>query len=431
MRLRVWMIAFAACCVSSPARAQEPAAAPRSTGAISMFLDCRAMCDEDYMHTEITYVDWVRDRTVADVHALISTLSTGAGGTQYTITFIGLRRFAPLADTLVFASAPAATENEVRRAMTRTLKAGLVRFIARTPMADRLEISLANGEGQPTQTTPRVDPWHAWVFTTSINGNHSAEESNRSTSLSGRVTASRTTEDWKLNVGFNENYNESRFTIPDPDTTIVNIQRGFGVDGLAVKSLGAHWSAGLKGTFSASTFLNQRRYLRITPAAEYDVYPYAESTRRQLRVQYAIGYDAVSYADTTVFLKTSERLPVHTLSIAYARQEEWGSVIVGANGSSYLRDPSKHSGSVEGGLSLRVIRGLNLNLNGGYSSIHDQIYLAKGEATQAEVLLRQRQLLTGYRWTAFVGLSYTFGSLFNNVVNPRFGDSGGMMFFMF
>ena len=103
MRLRVWMIAFAACCVSSPARAQEPAAAPRSTGAISMFLDCRAMCDEDYMHTEITYVDWVRDRTVADVHALISTLSTGAGGTQYTITFIGLRRFAPLADTLVFA----------------------------------------------------------------------------------------------------------------------------------------------------------------------------------------------------------------------------------------------------------------------------------------------------------------------------------------
>ena len=104
---------------------------------------------------------------------------------------------------------------------------------------------------------------------------------------------------------------------------------------------------------------------------------------------------------------------------------------VGANGSSYLRDPSKHSASVEGGVSLRVVRGLNLNLNGGYSSIHDQIYLAKGEATQAEVLLRQRQLLTGYRWSAFVGLSYTFGSLFNNVVNPRFGDSGGMMFFMF
>src|SRR6266699_2727202 len=133
MRLRFWMIALAVCCLSSSAHPQEPAAAPRSTSAISVYLDCRAMCDEDYMHTEISYVDWVRDRTVADVHTLISTLSTGAGGTQYTITFIGLRRFAPLADTLVFASAPAATDAEVRRAMTRTLKAGLVRFIARTP----------------------------------------------------------------------------------------------------------------------------------------------------------------------------------------------------------------------------------------------------------------------------------------------------------
>ena len=111
--------------------------------------------------------------------------------------------------------------------------------------------------------------------------------------------------------------------------------------------------------------------LHVPPCMwEHEHYNPSTESYWQLRIQYAIGYDAIAYADTTVFLKTSERLPVHTLSIAYARQEEWGSVNVGANGSSYLRDPSKHSASVEGGVSLRVVRGLNLNLNGGYSSIH-------------------------------------------------------------
>jgi hypothetical protein len=52
--------------------------------------------------------------------------------------------------------------------------------------------------------------------------------------------------------------------------------------------------------------------------------------------------------------------------------------------------------------------------------IHDQLYLAKGDLTREEVLLRQTQLATGYRARLYAGVSYTFGSVFNNVVNPRF-----------
>jgi len=52
------------------------------------------------------------------------------------------------------------------------------------------------------------------------------------------------------------------------------------------------------------------------------------------------------------------------------------------------------------------------------------------EATDQEILVRQRQLATSYRYGVSVGLSYTFGSIFNNVVNPRFeGASGGTFFF--
>lgn len=57
----------------------------------------------------------------------------------------------------------------------------------------------------------------------------------------------------------------------------------------SVKSLGAHWSAGVKGNFNSSTYLNQRASTRLTPAVEYDLFPYADATRRQLRFQYGIG----------------------------------------------------------------------------------------------------------------------------------------------
>ena len=32
----------------------------------------------------------------------------------------------------------------------------------------------------------------------------------------------------------------------------------------------------------------------------------------------------------------------------------------------------------------------------------------------------RRELLTGHQYEAGLGLSYTFGSIFSNVVNPRF-----------
>ena len=56
--------------------------------------------------------------------------------------------------------------------------------------------------------------------------------------------------------------------------------------------------------------------------------------------------------------------------------------------------------------------------------LHDQIYLAKAGLTRQEVLLRQGQLATSYSAFLFAGLNYTFGSVLNNVVNPRF--SGAM-----
>ena len=44
-----------------------------------VYIDCLE-CDLDYIRTEITFVNYVRDRKEADVHILITTQDTGSGG---------------------------------------------------------------------------------------------------------------------------------------------------------------------------------------------------------------------------------------------------------------------------------------------------------------------------------------------------------------
>jgi len=58
--------------------------------------------------------------------------------------------------------------------------------------------------------------------------------------------------------------------------------------------------------------------------------------------------------------------------------------------------------------------------NGSIEFIHNQIELAKGDMSDEDIYLELRELQTNYRYGGGVGLVYTFGSIYNNVVNPRF-----------
>src|SRR5688572_20270293 len=124
--------------------AQEPVRPPATSVAaanLRVFVD-NCPCSLDYLRTEITYVDYVRDRADADVHLLFGYQGTGAGGTAYTLFFIGLRAFAGAADTLFFATEPNSTEDQERQAVVRYMKMGLMRYVARSPVADRIRITL-------------------------------------------------------------------------------------------------------------------------------------------------------------------------------------------------------------------------------------------------------------------------------------------------
>jgi len=397
-----------------------------ATSPVTVFLDCGFECDGDFIRTEITYVDWVRDRVAADVHVLVTAQGTGGGGRRYTLAFIGQRRFAGIGDTLEFVSAQSSTSDDTRRGLTRTLRVGLVRFLARTPLADRLQISLAappaGGADAPSTAVTR-DPWNFWVFSVGANGNLNGERSNSFGSLSGSASARRTTEQWKINLQARQSYNRSTFQIGDATSKF--IRRSASFNQLIVRSIGPRLSAGLRSSVGSSTFENKDFSFRLTPAVEYDVFPYSESTRRSLIVQYAAGAEGFDYKDTTIYGRTEETRPLHTLVVALSQNQPWGSVNVTVEGGQYLNATYRNFASFSGGTSVRVFKGLNFNMQASFASIHNQLYIARRGATDEEILTQQRRLATNYSYFAFTGLSYTFGSVLNNVVNPRFGRGDG------
>lgn len=386
-------------------------------------------CDLDFFRTEIPYIDYVRDRTDASLHVLVSTLQTGSGGTEHTVTFIGLKDFTGISDTLVYVASQTSTSDDRRKGLAQTLKLGLVRYLARTKAGERLAISYSQPAATAaTAKAPTKDPWDFWVFRMRASGNFNGESSQNFANLNGSVGADRVTKAWKINNSANVSYSESNFTLND-DEEFSSYSRQYGVSHLIVKSLGDHWSAGERASLTSSTYINTRRALRFAPAVEYNLFPYSQSTRKQLTFQYSLGVNTYLYRDTTIFEKISEVRPNQTLTASVSATQPWGSVAGSIEGSTFLDDFSKRHLVLFNSINARVFKGFSFNMFGSLSLLRDQLYLAKGGATEEEILLQRRQLSTSYSYFVGIGLTYTFGSIFNNIVNPRFEGASGSFFF--
>jgi len=395
-------------------------------GRVKVFIDCSGFwdCDSAYFRTNLTYVDHVRDRAVADVHILITGQSTGSGGNEATLTFIGLGPFARVDDVLKYVSPPNSASDTVRSGLIQKIKLGLTRYVAHSSSADSLTV----GASAPTKASPAKvpahDPWNYWVMRVSFNGGMNGETSSKSQSYSGGASASRTTEGWKTSFSTNASYRDSNYDLGDGEW-YKSVTRSSSASGLVVKSLGPRWSVGGRADVSSSTYSNQKRTISAAPAIEYNFFPYSESTRRIMTLQYAIGVTSAVYREVTLYDKLSETLPNHTLSLSLSARQPWGQLSLELDGSQYLSHPDKYRLGAGGGVSLRLGKGLSLSIFSWSSFIRDQLSLPKGEASIEEILVRQRQLATSYQYSVHFGLSYTFGSIYNNVVNPRFGGGGG------
>jgi hypothetical protein len=406
----------------------QPAA--QNASQLRVFLDCQFECDFDFLRQNVAFVDWVRDRASADVHLLVTTQTTGGGGWNWTLKFIGSGALAGVDEAVTFSTASTDTSDARRKELARLVRLGLARYALRTGRVSSLDVTFKPPTAGATQTTPQKDPWNYWVFSTGVNGNLGGEKSSSNSSFRLNLSANRVTENWKINLSTNGNYNENSFDISDT-TTITSLSRNWGVNTLFVKSLGPRWSGGLRSTLNGSTFSNQDWVARIAPGVEFDVFPYAESTRRSWTFLYSAGPSFIDYEAETIFGKVKETIVEHELSSTLGLRQPWGSAGGSVSFRQHINNLERNRLSVFGHADVRLFKGFSFNVFGDYSRIRDQINLKRGNASVDEVLLRQRQLATGFRYFVGFGVSYRFGSIFNNVVNPRFGGGGGNQIFFF
>ncbi len=393
---------------------------------LEVFLDCgRRTCDSDYIRREIAYVNYVRDRAVADVHVLITEQRTGSGGRNYQLNFIGLEAYSAVNDTLFFASSGTDTNSEVREGLTRVIAAGLIRYLAHAGKVEDLVVrstQVTNVDAGPA--TPIDDPWNSWFFSINMSPEFEAEESRETIEGELRLSANRVTEEWKFRSSIRSEYRHQ--TVELSDRTVTSTRESGSIYFFLAKSLGDHWSAG--GTTSASTSSSRNTKLssEFGPKVEYNIFPYSESSERQFRIQYEITGHYVEYEELTVFGKLEENLLRHQLEVRLDFRQPWGSANARLEVSQYLTDFEKsmtdfYSVELGGSINVRLIRGLSVSFRGSIQSVHDQLYIAAGEQSDDDILLGNVNLPTSFEYQFRVGLNYSFGSIYNNVVNPRFG----------
>jgi len=382
---------------------------------LRIFIDC-ARCDMNYIRDEVPYVNYVRDVKEAQLYIMETSDMTGSGGRRYTYAFVGQQEFTGMNDTLVYSSRPDDSRDYQRIWRTQMIKMGLMPYVAKTPLYSEVLIN-------PTERVEQdvvEDKWNNWVFELEAEPDFEGEESYKELELQSSISATKITHDWKLELDFDHRYTRTKYTYDD--TLYTNYKSYGGLDLLVVKSLGEHWSAGLRSSLKSSSYTNIDLALDVLPSVEYNIFPYSKSTHRQLRILYGIGSSWRMYNDTTIYDKTEELLWGHQLEVAYQVQEKWGSVNVSLEGSNYFHDFSKNRVELGGYVSIRILKGLSLRIRGGAARINDQLSLVKGEASEAEILLQLQELETSYNLEGGLGLTYTFGSIYNNIVNPRFGN---------
>jgi hypothetical protein len=414
----------------------EPEQGP-TVQTIRLFMDCQALAcfDMDYLRQEIPFVNWVRDLQDSNVYLLITAQGTGAGGISSELIFQGREDLAGMADSLTYVSLPNSSTDEQRGGLVRILKIGLTRYVGMTPMREELEIGLrargpAGGPGgggpggRPGPTlAPEEDPWDFWVFSVTGRGSLSGETTRTSKSFNGSFSANRVTEAWKASFRLSSSYSDTDY---ETQGIPIYIRRDHTFSGTLVKSLAARWSAGLRISARNSTYYNFDFAGSVAPVLEFSFFPYKESTRRGISLQYAIEGAYNDYREETVYFKTEEAILAQSLSLGVGFTQPWGTAYGSVEAGHQIDDLDKHHASVFGGLNLRLSRGLSLTFTGSYSRVHDRISVAAiAGSTPEDVLLRRRQLQTDYTYSTSIGLTYRFGSIFNNVVNPRLDGPGG------
>ena len=164
---------------------------------LNVFLNCqRAKCYVDYLKTELTMFNFVRDQAAADVLVMITANSNASGGANYTVFFEGQNTYRTQIDTVKFASKQDATDDILRKKLLNSVSLGLLGYLKNIETADLVKVSFNKIPNQRNET--KKDKWNNWIFGVGGNGRFSGESNRTNVSFDGNFRGGRTTEKSKF-----------------------------------------------------------------------------------------------------------------------------------------------------------------------------------------------------------------------------------------
>ncbi len=401
-------------------------------GALNVYLDCegaRWACEMNHYRTELTFVNWVRDIQDSQLHIIMTMVGTGSGD-LFQLDFMGREDLEGNDDQLTYSHSDTDTDFQRSQGITGVLGVGLARYAVLVGQTGPFTVNTPREEERIADLPPGLqgavdDPWDYWVF--SVGGDVRYEDEDRSDEkrYSGNLSANRTTEMWKITISGRGSYTDETRVYSD-GTPVETTRREGSLDARVFYSLAERWSWGFEGGASTSTRNNQDLGARVGTGVEYSFFPYRDWTRRRMTAQALVYARYFDYEEVTQFDKMSETVMEGSLRWGIGFRQPWGTANINATAEAYLHDPKNlHRLSFGGRLSIRIARGLEWNIGGDISRIKDQIYIPLADLSDEDVLLGRRQLPTDSRLSINTGFSFRFGSIYNNIVNNRFGFGGG------
>jgi hypothetical protein len=406
---RCVLVALLACTFTSGAYAQA-AARPR------VFLQCPEECFESYLHETLSYFDFVRAPDLADLTLLIVRQPAANGGERFTVSATNGK---PALETArMFTAEASATDHDKREQLLQVAMRALHSALADTPHERAFELRLPTRTGR--ELSVLEDPWDYWVLAPELKGSAEGESGYYWAELTGALTMRRITDASKLRLRGAYTRTMTGYHLDDDEGWLRGNVYRWEARGVYALSIDRHWALGPTVVVRASEFENLEAHVHGGPLLEVNLFPYVESQTRQLRAAYQVGAWYNDYFERNVGDKTQETRAYHALSLIADFNQPWGSVQWAGQVNSFIDDPELYRLSTGATITLELFQGLAIGLEGHAAYVRDLVNLRGREISDEEIILWTAQQYTEYIFEAGVSFVYTFGSIHNTVVNPRF-----------
>ena len=378
---------------------------------VKAYLDC-SRCDENFIKQETSFLDYVRDQDLADVVIFIRDIWNPSGGRSYEIEIDGNNEFTDIYSTTKVSGFSTDTSSSLRDKILNKLKLALVPFLDKAKYDLNVKIDTNFDDLEIND-----DKWKNWVFELSGSYNSDKEESRRSNRYEIQFEIDKVTEDWRIGIDLERDERNREFY--SDDNVYLSNRKTTSLRGRVVRSISDHFSAGVFFGAFQNTYENIDFNRYIAPAIEYSFYPYQDVLSKEITLAYRIGTGKRNYIEKTIYGYENQTLASQTLTLNVRFRQKWGNISSYIDGTQFFNDGTKKRFSLRSNLDIRVFEGLAVRFSGNVSLIREQYSLAAGNTSVEDLLLQQRRIASDYETNFSIGLSYTFGSIYNSIINTR------------